>query len=126
MFNWFKKKKKKEAWYDHYLGSNVLDSSDKLFLDLYEEYEFSQATIGVCGDKLIKMKKIYLKDGIDLLIGDKVPEDFYFDHISIPKRDPNDVAKAKPSEGDHKTQVENATKKSFERYEDAYKKLADK
>lgn len=46
--------------------------------------------------------------------------------LSIPKRDPNDVTKAKPSEGDHKTQVGNASKKSFERYEDAYRKLADK
>ena len=43
--------------------------------------------------------------------------------LTIPERPDDSCCKASPPEGDHDVQLENARKRSFERYEEAYKKL---
>ena len=78
MFKWLRKKECDTPWYEHYKSPSVLGSSDKLFLETYEEDEFNRAVLRVCEGKTLLMEKIYLGDGIDLLTGDKRPEDFYF------------------------------------------------
>jgi DNA polymerase III delta prime subunit len=45
--------------------------------------------------------------------------------LTIPPRPEGACSKASPSEGDHKKQMEEARKRSFERYEEAYRKLAE-
>lgn len=43
---------------------------------------------------------------------------------TIPRRQPGEAAKARPTPGDHRAQLEKVRQVSMARYEDAYRKLA--
>lgn len=45
--------------------------------------------------------------------------------LHIPRRQAGDTAKASPSTGDHQQQLRKTRERSFERYEGAYRDLAN-
>ncbi|WP_162816440.1 hypothetical protein [Halomonas sp. BN3-1] len=44
--------------------------------------------------------------------------------LTIPRRQPGEVAKARPTPGDHRAQLEKVRQVSMDRYEGAYRELA--